>query len=85
MAMNSGALSALMQAKLTTAFGPTSGDEDAKRVAMCNALAEAIVEHLAANADVRITSSTAGLQRDPASSDPTLAPASDVVISGALE
>jgi hypothetical protein len=52
----------------------------------CRAIARGIVEHLAANADVRITTANAGLQRDPA--DPftaTLAPAADVVLAGALE
>lgn len=85
MAMNASTLGALMKSKLDTAIGAALGDDDTNRDAICTALAEAVVEHLAANADVRITSSTAGLQRDPATSDPTLAPASDVVISGALE
>jgi hypothetical protein len=51
----------------------------------CIAIAKGIVEHLAANADVRITTGMAGLQRDPASGDPTLAPSAPVVLSGALE
>ena len=85
MAMNASALGALMKTKLDAEIGAVTGDQDTDRSAICTALAEAIVEHLAAHADVRITSSTAGLQRDPATSDPTLAPSSDVVIAGALE
>lgn len=85
MAMNSTALGSLMKSKLDGQLGAVSGADDTARQAICTALAEAIVEHLAANADVRIASSTAGLQRDPATSTPTLAPASDVVIAGALE
>lgn len=85
MAMNATTLAAAMKAELETRIGAgrvaASPDVDL----ICESFATAIVSHLAANADVRITTSTAGLQRDPATSDPTLAPASDVVIAGALE
>lgn len=85
MPMNATTLGTLMKSKLDAELGAATGAQDTDRAAICTALAEAIVEHLAANADVRITSSTAGLQRDPATSVATLAPATDVVISGALE
>lgn len=51
-----------------------------------NGLAVAIIEYLLANAEITVTVKTtdAGLQRDPASSDPTLAPSADKEIQGAL-
>jgi hypothetical protein len=54
--------------------------------ALFNAQAAAIVDHITANAEVTvtITPSDSGLQRDPASSDPTLAPAADKVLTGTL-
>lgn len=83
--MDATALAAAMKAELEDALGEErialSPDVDV----ICTAFATAIVSHLANNADVRITTTAAGLQRDPATSDPTLAPASDVVITSALE
>lgn len=83
MAMDASALAAAMKTQLEGALGE-------ERVALspemiCLAFATAIVSHIATSADVRIKSTTAGLQRDPASSDPTLAPSADVVIAGAVE
>ena len=49
------------------------------------AIAAAVVSHLGANADVRISTSNAGLQRDPSTGTATLAPSSAVVLPGALE
>lgn len=48
-------------------------------------LSSAIVGHLASNADVRITDSDGGLQTSTPQGNPTNPPASDVVLSGALE
>ena len=53
--------------------------------ALARNLAGALVPWLAANADVRITTSDGALQRDDATSNDTLAPSADRVLSGALE
>jgi hypothetical protein len=49
-------------------------------------LGPAIVDYIVANAEVvtTITPTDAGLQRDPASSDPTLAPAADKTLQGVI-
>lgn len=43
---------------------------------LAEAIAEAVVTEIATNAEVRITTSDDGLQRDPVSGTPTLAPTS---------
>lgn len=72
------ALESHLGASTTPAF-------EAQRKKLAAAIASGVVSHLAAHADVRITTATAGLQRDAADALPTLAPTSDVVIAGALE
>jgi hypothetical protein len=62
-----------------------SGADETKMRNGCIAIARGLIEHLATAADVRITTGMAGLQRDPASGDPTLAPTVAVVLAGALE
>lgn len=62
-----------------------SGTDETKMRNGCIAIARGLIEHIASSADVRITTSNAGLQRDPASGDPTLAPSAPVVLAGALE
>ena len=47
-------------------------------------VATAVVTHISANADVTITTSDAGLQRDPATSNDTLAPSGDKTLIGAV-
>ncbi|MCA9614428.1 MAG: hypothetical protein R3B99_13515 [Polyangiales bacterium] len=83
--MNATTLAAAMKTQLEATLGAGRVASSPEVDAICTALANAIVSHLSANADVRITTSTAGLQRDPSSGDPTLAPSSAVVIAGALE
>jgi hypothetical protein len=53
---------------------------------LSEAIAAAVVGYLLANADISVTVKTTdgGLQRDPASSDPTLAPSTDKTITGSL-
>lgn len=75
------AMESVMGASETPAFAT-----DRKKIAA--AIAQGVCAHLAANADVRITTGMAGLQRTPNPNDPlvaTLAPVADVVLSGALE
>lgn len=85
MALDSATLATSMKSKLDAALGAVSGADDTNRAAICTAFAEAFVEHLVADGDIRITTSDGGLQRDPATGDPTDAPSSDVVLSGAIE
>ncbi|MEZ4250230.1 MAG: hypothetical protein R3B99_18510 [Polyangiales bacterium] len=55
------------------------------RSTICTALADAVVEHLAANADVRITTSRRASNGTRPRTIQPLAPAADVVLAGALE
>lgn len=48
------------------------------------AFASAIVAHLKDNAEITVPVSTGGLQRDPATSEPTLAPAAPVNLAGQI-
>ncbi len=67
-------------------FEPDPDDSDATYARIAAAIANGVVDHIAANADVRITASDAGLQRDNTGGNPdTLAPSADVVLSGAVE
>ncbi|HET6416668.1 MAG TPA: hypothetical protein VFG22_10275 [Polyangiales bacterium] len=67
-------------------FGTVAGDLDTDRQRMCKAIAVGIVNHIAVFADVRISTSDAGLQRDNTGGNPaTLAPSTDVVLAGAVE
>lgn len=76
MALDANALATLIVNNMQTEFGEIQprGQEGLQK--MANAIASAIVTHLTSSAEVRITTSDGGLQRDPASSDPTLAPTS---------
>ena len=81
-----GSMSKAIYDGLIGAFGAVTGDDDDKRRAFCDVVATAVVGHIATNADVRITTGDAGLQRDNTGGNPaTLAPSADVVLSGAVE
>jgi hypothetical protein len=67
-------------------FGAVTGDLDTDRQRMAEVIASGVVSHIAAHADVRVTTSDSGLQRDNTGGNPaTLAPTGDVVLSGAVE
>jgi hypothetical protein len=91
MAMNAGtdSVGANTMAKsiydsLTSALGAAaSSDEDTNRKKIAAAIAQGVVAHLAAHADVRITTSAGALQR--AGGVDTTAPSADRVLAGALE
>lgn len=53
---------------------------------LSEAIAAAVVSYLLANADISVTVKTtdSGLQRDPASTDPTLGPSADKTLEGTL-
>lgn len=59
-------------------FDDTKLENDARTLkglaVLANAYADAIVTHLTTNAKARITTGDSGLQRDPATSNNTLAP-----------
>lgn len=71
--------------KLNSEFGAESDPIDTERKRASAAIAQAIVEYLSANADVRITTTDDGLQTGSTAGNPTTAPATDVVLSGAIE
>lgn len=50
--------------------------------ALANADAQVILDHLTTNAQLEVTNSDAGLQRDPSSGTATLAPSSTVTAGG---
>lgn len=57
MALSAAALSSAMKTQLDAAFGaPAHAGGAADRQALCDAIAEAVVEHLIANAIVNVTS-----------------------------
>lgn len=67
-------------------FTPDPEDTDATYARIAAAIASGVVSHIVAEADVRITTSDSGLQRDNTGGNPaTLAPSSDVVLTGAVE
>jgi NAD/NADP transhydrogenase alpha subunit len=85
MALNSVTLADLIYSKFQTAFGevPVIAEENVRKFS--TAIAEAVVEHIKEHGDIVITTAHAGVQRDPGTSVPTLAPSSDVRLSGAID
>lgn len=65
-------------------YPPLPPDSIATVRAAWMAIASCIVDHVR-QADVRIRTTDAGLQRDPESGEPTQGPVADVVLTGALE
>gem|GEM_PF-4500937 len=70
---------------LNSQIGTLTGSEDTGRKKICAAIASGVVSHIKANADVIVTTSNGGLQRDPSSGDPTDPPSSDQTLSGAVD
>jgi hypothetical protein len=74
---------------LISAFGVAATPaDDEKRKDFCDVIATSVVNHIVANADVRVTTGDAGLQRADVGTVPntaTLAPSADVVLTGAVE
>lgn len=78
MALDAEVLANLMVEKFEEAFGEIQplGAEALQK--MAGAIAQAVVEHIVTDGRAVVSPTDAGLQRDPASSDPTLAPVDDV-------
>lgn len=86
MAMTANGLRDAVRAQLDAQYPDAPDESKAEWDKICQALGDALVPYLIANADVRITTSDSGLQRDNTGGNPaTLAPSSDVVLTGALE
>lgn len=81
MALNSTTLAALIVTKVEGQFGEVQPRGLPGLEKMAAAIAQAVVEHIKANAEVRITVTDSGLQRDPASSTDTLAPLTQKTLS----
>lgn len=81
MALNATSLATLIISKFETKFGEIHPQGVPGMELMAAALAEAIVEHIATNAEVVISTSTSGLQRDPDLGTDTLAPSTQKVLT----
>jgi hypothetical protein len=86
MAMTANGLRDAIRAQLDVQYPDAPAESKAEWDKVCQAFGDAIVPYLAANADVRITTGDAGLQRDNTMGNPaTLAPNAPVILAGALE
>lgn len=86
MAMTPDGMATSIAEHMIATMDPQPSDADKAKIrAGCIGLARGIVFYLRDNADVRITTANAGLQRDAGTSTATLAPVADVVLAGALE
>jgi len=63
MALSTTGLRDRFKAKFDAALGAVPEPHNAKRLAICLAMAEGVVEEIQANGKARITTSDAGLQR----------------------
>jgi len=83
--VGAGTMAKAIYDEMISELGTPSGDVQTTWKKIAASIANGVVDHLAANADVRITTGDSALQRDDASSNDTLAPSSDKILAGALE
>lgn len=75
----------IYDAMTVTLGAPTSPDFVTQRSNLAAAIAQAVCAHIAAHADVRITTTMGDIQRSNNVGLPTLPPLGDVVLPGAVE
>lgn len=82
-ALESGSMAEAIYDELVAELGDP-GDASDTYAGIAAAIANAVVDHIAANADVTITTGDNALQRDPSTFSSTEGPASDRTLEGAI-
>ena len=80
-----GTMSKKLYDEMNSEFGLVSGGDDTYRKNLCAVFAKAFIGYIKDNADVIVTTSDAGLQRNPEDSEDTLAPSSNKTLAGAVD